>query len=290
MIGANTRPMTKITPTVDGPSATRASVAEMTTGMARKASVMRISTSSTAPLKYPATSPIEVPRTVPNSVARGATTRIPRAPWITRDRTSRPSESVPKRWSREGGRSLCRTSGAIGSCGAIWLAKRAQATQKSRTRPPTITVGDRLIRRRRSSVASRRCSAAVLVTGAVATALISWSFGAAKSNARIDQRVADVGHERGSQIDDPDQHDRGLEEREIPLQRRREKHTPQALEVEHEPNHNRAAYQITQRRRDHCDRRHQRVAEHVAHHDRAPGQALQYCGSRVVGVQRLDHP
>src|SRR5262249_52444393 len=253
MIGAKTRPITKITPRVDGPSATRASVARMITGMARKAAVMRMSTSSTTPLKYPATSPIEVPRTVPNSVARGATTRIPRAPWMTRDRTSRPSESVPKRWSREGGRSLCRTSGAIGSCGAIWLANRAQATQKSRTSPPTTTVGDRRIRRRRSSVASRRCSAAVLVTGAVATALMSWSLGAAQANPWIDQRVADVGHERGRQIDDPDQHDRSLEERKVPLQRRREKHTPQALVVEHELDYDQAANQIAQLRGDHCD-------------------------------------
>src|SRR5215471_13855525 len=193
---------------------------------------------------------------------------------MTRDSTSRPRESVPKRWPREGGCSLWRTSGAIGSWGAMWLAKRAQATQNRRTTPPTIMVGDRLIRRRRSSVASRRWSAAVLGTGAVATALIRWSFRAAQAKPWIDQRVADVGHERGRQIDDPDQHDRGLEERKVPLQCRSEKEAPQALVVEHELDDDQAAYQIAELGRDHGDGRHQRVAEDVANHDRAPGQAL----------------
>jgi hypothetical protein len=51
MIGAKTIPMTTISVPFEGPSATSATVARMTSGIARNASTIRMRTSSTIPRK-----------------------------------------------------------------------------------------------------------------------------------------------------------------------------------------------------------------------------------------------
>ncbi len=65
-------------------------------------STMRIISESVPPPKNPAMAPKLVPITTAMSVARMPTLSEIRAPYTTRENRSRPTESVPNQWSRDG--------------------------------------------------------------------------------------------------------------------------------------------------------------------------------------------
>ena len=74
----------------------------MRKGIARNASVRRISTSSTQPPMVPETSPITVPSARPSAVPSVASEMTIHPPASVRLNTSRPSWSVPKGCANDG--------------------------------------------------------------------------------------------------------------------------------------------------------------------------------------------
>jgi hypothetical protein len=78
-------------------------------------SVMRISTASVRPPKYPAAIPTPSPMTPPNTVASSPTSSEICPPTISRINSSRPASSVPSQWSAEGGSKRDSRSVAEGS-------------------------------------------------------------------------------------------------------------------------------------------------------------------------------
>ena len=84
-----------------------------------------------------------MPSTVPSSVAAGATIMMSRAPTITRESMSRPTRSVPNRWSDDGAARSLSGSVAYGSSGASGSPKIAQITNTPRIAAPAMNVLDR---------------------------------------------------------------------------------------------------------------------------------------------------
>ena len=99
---------------------------------------------STTPRKKPATRPSPIP-----AESESVTTIRPmisekRAPWMMRERMSRPTASVPSRNSalppaiQNGGARKCSRNCSAGACGATWWAKTAASTTITiTTSPPT---------------------------------------------------------------------------------------------------------------------------------------------------------
>ena len=75
-------------------------------GMERIASVKRIITILIKPLKYPAIKPRVVPITRPIALDKRLAMNDIRAPYMIREKTSRPNASVPKRNSAHGERNF----------------------------------------------------------------------------------------------------------------------------------------------------------------------------------------
>ena len=75
-------------------------------------SMKRISTASTLPPNQAASRPTSVPPDAPISTATRPTTMEVRDAWITRERMSRPSSSVPRRCAALGPSSITITSSA----------------------------------------------------------------------------------------------------------------------------------------------------------------------------------
>ncbi len=126
--------------------------------------MMRLSTSSTSPRKYPVMSPRVVPSTVARIVAAGATMRMSRAPSMIRESTSRPTRSVPSRCSELGGARSFSGSVANGSSGVIASPRIAHTTQIPMIAMPTM----KTFERRSSASCSRRALLSASEGGAVA--------------------------------------------------------------------------------------------------------------------------
>ena len=84
-----------------------------------------------------------MPSTVPSSVAAGATIMMLRAPTITRERMSRPTRSVPNRWSHDGAARSLSGFVANGSSGASISPKIASITKKPTITTPAMNVFER---------------------------------------------------------------------------------------------------------------------------------------------------
>ena len=85
--------------------------------------------------------PIAVPSTVPSRVASRLISRMSLAPTMTREKTSRPSWSVPNQCAADGGWFVASSCWASGSCGAMASPNTAQTTQNSRIAAPARNVG-----------------------------------------------------------------------------------------------------------------------------------------------------
>ena len=128
------------------PRAAATAIASTRTGKARNMSVPRDSPWSTAPPRKPATAPTRVPTAKPMATTATAAGNDVRPPFRTRLKTSRPSWSVPKKWSGPGGRRRFSRCWLIGSgspsigANTMRTAKRtmmnrATASSASRRRP-----------------------------------------------------------------------------------------------------------------------------------------------------------
>ena len=73
--------------------------ASSTVGMASTASAKRMKATSTQPRRYPVSRPTATPATIPAITAERLISSEVRVPSRMRAKTSRPSESVPSRWS-----------------------------------------------------------------------------------------------------------------------------------------------------------------------------------------------
>src|SRR5258708_4499346 len=80
--------------------------------------------------------PSEMPMAAPTPTAMSPTDSETREPKITRDRTSRPTSSVPNGCAADGGSSATAPLTAVGSYGARSGAKIATAARKSTSAPP----------------------------------------------------------------------------------------------------------------------------------------------------------
>src|SRR5882724_9372533 len=182
--------------------------------------------------------PSAVPITPAKMTAVKPTTIDTRAPKISRDSTSRPSWSVPSRYSvlppvtQKGGLKRAVRLPISGLCGASWLAKTATKAMLTRIRVGiTGTSPSRSARRaakrgaRGERDGRRMTSAGVLMASAL------------QPDARIDHRVQDV----DKQVHDHDHcaaqdHD-ALDDREVAEGDALEKQPPDARPGEHHFNH-----------------------------------------------------
>src|SRR6266702_5814068 len=137
--------------------------------------------------------PSVVPRIPANTTAVRPTTIETRAPKISRDRTSRPSWSVPSRnwvlppFTQNGGLNRAVRLPISGLCGASWLAKTATKAMPTRITSGIIgTSPSRAARRTEKRGASGVCDGSGMTSAGMLMA------SALQPDARIDQRVQDV--------------------------------------------------------------------------------------------------
>ncbi len=118
-----------------------------------------------------------VPPMTPRRVATGATMRMSRAPAMTREKTSRPTLSVPNQWLEDG---WARTFELVpkGSCGVRRDWKIAHTIQNPMIRAPTRKVLERRIRRQVSPRASWTSLPAATSPGLSATSTLTTPPGA----------------------------------------------------------------------------------------------------------------
>src|SRR3990170_4947325 len=120
----------------EGPRTAAMPMASRIPGNASRTSQAPVKIRSAAPPRKPASDPTASPMrsetpTVPNPTASER-----RAPWISRERTSRPNLSCPSRWEAEGPDSPSSSFCASGSPGEITGAKAAaRRNRESRTIP-----------------------------------------------------------------------------------------------------------------------------------------------------------
>src|ERR1051325_10402087 len=182
-----------------------------------------------------------------------------RPAWRRRLRRSRPSSSAPSTKPASPGRAnFLSMSMYSGSGGATHGAKAASATRS--TTPTAPAVARRLRTNRRQTM--------------------DLSRGSAKADARIGDRVEDVGEEAAR-----DDHHRGHEQqpedhRVVLIVQRIQIETPDAGPREHGLGDERAAEEGAELEPGQRDQRDERVAERVTQQHRAPAQPL--------GVRRAD--
>ena len=116
-------------------------------GNAKTVSKRRLMMLSMAPPKYPAISPSGMATTSAALTENRATRRETRAPYRTRDKTSRPRSSVPKGCTDDGGEKGIPAPMARGSNGASTPAKMAAPMRAQRMINPTSPARSRRIRR-----------------------------------------------------------------------------------------------------------------------------------------------
>ena len=97
-----------------GPIAADSASAITRAGIASRMSTMRPITASVVPPRYPATLPMAMPSDEPISTIPSPTPSDARAPWINRERMSRPTSSVPAQCAALGGCSRAARSMASG--------------------------------------------------------------------------------------------------------------------------------------------------------------------------------
>ena len=128
----------------DGPSAAPMASASSSDGNARKMSTMRIRTSSIQPPAAPASRPMGTPMASDAPMMMTAVPSEMSVPNSTRDSTSRPTESVPRRCSAPGALRVLSRSVAVPASlgyGAMTGAATAARTSSSAMPAPTARPG-----------------------------------------------------------------------------------------------------------------------------------------------------
>ena len=138
-------------------------MAKMMPGNANTRSVSRMIAPSTTPPRYPAMAPAMLPMIRASVTSRTASGMVTRAPWSTRENTSRPSPSVPNQWSPLGEVRRGK-SWASGSWGAIHGANTITNSQNAAMTIPMSASGRRQAAPRRER-GRRRPTVSAVSTG-----------------------------------------------------------------------------------------------------------------------------
>src|ERR1700744_4290884 len=210
MSGVKMKPMTMISVTVDGLSATMNRNAMMTAGSASTASTSRPTIRSKGPPKQRMARPSAVPRTAPRMGASGVMNRMSRAPTRTRDSASRPSGSVPNQWAPDGPALAASNCWASGLYGAIAWPNSAQKIQNKMMTAPTMNVG------LRSSSDQRVCTRLVGAETATMSpdadpsgpaspgSVVMSVIGTPDPQSRVEPDQQQVGDQRSQRVEDAD--------------------------------------------------------------------------------------
>src|SRR2546425_542801 len=188
-----------------------------------------------------------------------------------RERTSRPSWSVPSGWALEGALRIFFTSGRFGARGEMAGARSASTARQTTTTPPASA--SRFRRNARQKAFTR------------SPAPPAWGH----SDPRIDQTVREVGDQVGAQgerrHDDEVAHDHGV----VALEDRLDHQLPHARDGEDRLDDHAAADQARQREPEDRHDREQRVAQRVLADHHALGETLGPRGLDVVLPHDLEH-
>src|SRR6266508_4902334 len=183
-----------------------------------------------------------------------------REPHTTRLKTSRPKSSVPKRCAADGARRRSRTLIAIGSCGAMSGAKEARSRRPPKSAKPRTIGGDRRARPTKAANAPGRRSIA------------AGSLGVA--DTRIEPRIQHVHREIHEHEGDGAHQDGALDEREIAIEDRLRRETPDPRPAEDVLDDVRATKERAELEADDRRDRDERVLQRVPQDDHALPQAL----------------
>src|SRR5579885_1326798 len=254
-------------------------------GIDWNSSVIRMSTSSTHPPRYPATTPMATPMTAVMAVTPRTTTIDVRAPWITAPNMSRPRLSVPMRWARDG---ACSGSATVrnGSWGARTSARAAAPTTNPVSSRPATPAG---WRRKRLAATRHRAGA---TEGSPASPASGPRGGrtSAVADAGIDTGVDQVGDQVGEDQAEGDEQDHAQQDRVVPRLGRGQDEAAQAGPAEHCLDQHGAREQEPHPAADHGDHGEQGVAQGVADEGRGLGQPFGLGRAHVVPAHLVEDP
>src|SRR3989454_321035 len=269
--------MTRISVGKLGPSTAMIPIASRMKGNASWASASVMIMLSAQPPRTPARRPSVAPTIPPTTTAAKPTSSETRAPWIVRERTSRPRWSVPSKCALPsapvsvGAASRARSDWRTGSCGAIRGAANAVTTSSSTNAPPPSAIQRvRRARLERTAVTSAGASSARADTGI---------------EESIDQVDAEIDHDE----EHGGQEHRALHDRVIAVVDRLDREPPDARPREHRLRHHGPAEQGAELEPGDRDDRHGRVLEHVLDDHQRLGHALGAGGPDIVRAQHLEH-
>src|SRR5437867_3734004 len=230
---------------------------------------------SVQPPRKPARRPSVAPTIPPTTTAAKPTSSETRAPWIIRERTSRPRWSVPSTCALPsaaesvGAASRARSDWRMGSCGAIAGAASA-TTISSKTNAPPPSASARVRRERPAAVAV-----------------------AAASSAGADPGIEDAIEQVDAKVDHDEEHrgeeHRALHDGVVAVVDRLDGEPPDARPREHRLGHDGAAQQRAELKPGDRHDRDGGVLERVLGDHQRLRQALGARGPDVVRAQDLEH-
>src|SRR5437899_304572 len=260
-----------------GPSTAMIPIASRMKGNASWASASVMIIVSVQPPRKPARRPSVAPTIPPTTTAAKPTSSETRAPWIIRERTSRPRWSVPSTCALPsaaesvGAASRARSDWRTGSCGAITGAASAITTSSKTNTPPPSAI--RRVRRPR----------------------LGWTAGAAPGarSARSDAGIEEAIDQVDAEVDHDEEHGgqehRALDDGVVAVVDRLDREPADARPREHRFRHHGAAEQRAELEPGDGDDRDGGVLQGVLGDHERLGQALGARGPDVVRAQHLEH-
>src|SRR5689334_4217472 len=295
-IGTLTIAIAIITDSSDWPRITEIVIAVSRPGIDSMRSQIRMSTLSILPPNAPATPPRISPKVSPSSVDTTPTSSDWRAPYSSRDSSSRPSWSAPSGKPGRGpgadpGRTSLSRSWSFGSCPASSGANAATNTKASTSRAPRIAAGFRRSRRNASLHRLPAASSPANEPGvpAASTCVAVVMAFSPHSHPGVQHAVRQVYDQVDHDVHDRDDEDGALQDGVVLVENRAVDLLPDAGEGEHGLGQDRTREQQAQLQADRGDHRQHRVAQHVPPPDHRRGQALGLGRAHVVLVDDVEH-
>src|SRR4029077_13473907 len=282
--GACERPTARMTSHSFGPTMDTSSSANTSWGKARSTSTVRMMSPSGRPWRYPAAMPLAVPIDTPIAVAAAAISRSTHPPSSTRESTSRPRMSPPRRACLEGSANGA-TMLAVAEWGATKGPTTATATTRPRTPRPNLPLGSDAAWRRMAAHPPRRRagSAGAVVSGAVAIDLPG------QAAARGGEEGHDVRDDVDEDVEAREEQDDHLDHRHVAVGHGVDQALPDAREGEHILHDHDPPGQVEEGEPEDLDDRRDGVGQGV-HHDDAPHRhPLEPGHLDVVRRQGFDH-
>src|SRR6266478_6327755 len=256
-----------------GPSTAMIPIASRMKGNASWASASVMIMVSVQPPQKPARRPSVAPTIPPTTTAAKPTSSEIRAPWIVRERTSRPRWSVPSTCALPsaaesvGAASRARSDWRTGSCGAITGAASAVTTSSKTNTPPPSAIC-RVRRPRLGRTPGAR---------------------SARSDAGIEETIDQVDAEVDHDEEHGGQEHRALHDGVVAVVDRLDREPSDARPRKHRFRHDGAAEQRAELQPGDGDDRDGRVLQRVLGDDQRLGQALRAGGPDVVRSQHFEH-